>query len=130
MTYLLIKHAHTLAATLTIMGFLLRGYWMLTESDKLTLKVTRIVPHIIDATLLLAAVVLVVMLSINPLTQPWLFAKFIGILVYILLGTIAIKRGPTKEIRIIAFIGAVSAFAYIVGVALSKSPASWLALSP
>jgi len=30
--------------------------------------------------------------------------------------------------RIIAFVGALAVFAYIVGVALAKSPASWLKL--
>ncbi|MDH3614989.1 MAG: SirB2 family protein [Gammaproteobacteria bacterium] len=44
-----------------------------------------------------------------------------------MLGTVAIRRGSTLRIRIIAFVGALSVFAYIVGVALSKSPASWLA---
>jgi uncharacterized membrane protein SirB2 len=40
---------------------------------------------------------------------------------------IAIRRGPTKRIRTIAFISAVMAFAYVVGVATTKSPLSWLA---
>ena len=67
------------------------------------------------------------LLSMNPFTQTWLLAKFGGLIAYILLGTIAIKRGPTLQIRVIAAVAAVSVFCYIVGVALSRSVVSWLA---
>ena len=66
------------------------------------------------------------MLQLNAFSQPWLLAKFAGLIAYIVVGTIAIKRGPTMQIRIIAFVGAVALFVYIVGVALTKSPVSWL----
>ena len=103
---------------------------MLTESERLQHRVTKVAPHVIDTVLLLAGVAMVWMLHLNPLTQGWLLAKFAGLLAYIILGTIAIKRGPTKEIRAIAYVGAISVFAYIAGVALAKSPLSWLALVP
>lgn len=124
--YLILKYAHVIAALATISGFMLRGYWMLTESEKLQHPVARIAPHIVDAVLLIAGVGMVWQLQLNPLTQAWLLAKFTGLLAYILLGTIAIKRGPTKQVRTVAFVGAVAAFAYIAGVALTKSPLSWL----
>jgi uncharacterized membrane protein SirB2 len=69
------------------------------------------------------------MLDLNPFTQPWLIAKFTGLIAYILLGTIAIKRGGTLQIRMIALVGAVSVFAYIAGVAFTKSPFSWIAVT-
>jgi len=129
MTYLILKTVHVLAATTTISGFLLRGYWMLTESEKLQYRVVRIVPHVVDTVFLLSGVAMVWILHLNPLTQPWLIAKFTGLIAYILLGTIAIKRGGTLQIRMIALVGAVSVFAYIVGVALTKSPFSWIAVT-
>lgn len=126
MTYLIIKHLHVLAATITIAGFILRGYWMLSNSDNLDRKITRVAPHVVDTLFLVSGIAMLVLLSMNPLTQPWLLAKFIGLLAYILLGSIAIRRGRTREVQVIAFVAAVSVFAYIVGVALSKTPASWL----
>jgi len=125
--YLLLKIVHIACAIASICGFLLRGYWMMTSSDLLQRKLTRIAPHIIDTLFLLSGITMLYMLSLNPLTQGWLVAKFGGLIAYILLGTIAIKRGPTMQIRMIAFVGAVSVFAYIAGVALSRSAASWLA---
>ena len=124
--YLILKYAHTVAAVATISGFVLRGYWMLTDSAHLQHRVTKIAPHIVDTVFFLAGIGMLWLLHLNPFTQGWLLAKFAGLIVYIVLGTIAIKRGPTKQIRAIAFIAAISAFAYVVGVALSKSPLSWL----
>jgi uncharacterized membrane protein SirB2 len=115
-----------IAAIATISGFVLRGYWMMVQSDKLQLKVTRIAPHIIDTLFLLSGIALISILQLNALSQAWLLAKFGGLIGYIVLGTFAIKRGPSLQIRVVAFVGALSLFAYIVGVALTKSPASWL----
>jgi uncharacterized membrane protein SirB2 len=126
MLYLILKYIHVVAAVATISGFVLRGYWMLIESEKLQHPVTRVAPHVIDTVFLLAGVGLIWLPHLEPLKQPWLIAKFTGLIVYVLLGTVAIRRGPTKEIRTIAFAGAVAVFAYIVGVALTKSPLSWL----
>ena len=127
MTYIALKYLHVIAGLTTITGFMLRGYWMYTESERLQRRVTKVAPHIVDTVFLLSGVGLVWMLHLNPLTQPWLLAKFSGLIAYILLGTIAIKRGPTKAVRTMALVGAVAAFAYIAGVALAKSPLSWIA---
>ena len=53
--------------------------------------------------------------------MPWLTAKFFGLLAYILLGTMALKRGRTKEIRSRYLLLALLAYGYIVGVALTRS---------
>ncbi|MCG8369228.1 MAG: SirB2 family protein [Proteobacteria bacterium] len=126
MTFLAIKYLHTIAAVVTISGFLLRGYWMLTESGLLHHRVTRTAPHVVDAVLFAAGLAMLWILHLNPFVHAWLVAKFIGLAVYVVLGTIAIKRGPTKRIRAVALVAAVAAFAYVAGVALAKSPLSWL----
>ena len=90
-------------------------------------RVTRIAPHIIDTLFLASGIALVFSIDLRLLQSPWLLAKLVGLLCYIGLGMVALRFGRTPETRLLAFIGAVAAFAYIVGVALSKSPASWLA---
>ena len=127
MSYLFLKNSHTLLALLTISGFVLRGFWMMTSSDRLQQRAIRITPHILDTVFLASGIAMLVLLSLNPLSQSWLLAKFAGLIAYILLGTVAIRRGSTRQVRLLSFVGALSAFAYVVGVALSKSPASWLA---
>lgn len=125
--YLLLKLTHIVCAITTISGFVLHSYWMLTESELLQRKLTKIAPHVIDTLFLASGIAMLVQLSLNPFTEAWLVAKFAGLIVYILLGTIAIKRGPTLQIRVIAAIAAIAVFAYIGGVALTHSVASWLA---
>lgn len=128
MLFWVMKSLHMITAIATISGFILRGYWMLTESDRLQLRVTRIAPHIVDTVFLLSGIALIFMLHLNALTQPWLLAKFAGLLVYIVLGSVALKRGATRQIRVVAFVAALAVFGYIVGVAMTKSPASWLSI--
>jgi uncharacterized membrane protein SirB2 len=113
-------------AAITIVGFLLRGYWMLTGSDKLQQPIARIAPHVVDTAFLLAGVAMLLTISLNPFSQSWLVAKFAGLVLYILLGSVAIGHGPSLRIRAFAFVAAVSVYAYVVGVALAKSPASWI----
>lgn len=125
--YLALKVIHVVCAVITISGFLLRGYWMMVSSPRLDLKLTRIAPHIVDTLFLLSGIAMLWIVSLNPFTQAWLVAKFAGLVGYVILGTIAIRRGPTLQVRTIAFVGAVALFAYIVGVALTRSAASWLA---
>jgi uncharacterized membrane protein SirB2 len=126
MTYLVIKSLHMLTAVATISGFLIRGYWMMTGSDRLQLKLVRIAPHIVDTIFLASGIALVSLMNLNAFSQPWLLAKFAGLVAYIVLGVFALRRGPTMQIRIVAFVGAIAVFAYIIGVALTKSPTSWL----
>ncbi len=127
MSYLAIKYLHVLAVVITIAGFILRGAWMMTDSHRLHLRTTRIAPHVVDALLFVAGVAMLMMLSLNPWNEAWLLAKFAGLIVYVLLGTVALRRGRSREIRQVAFIAAIAVFAYVVGVAMSRSPASWLA---
>ena len=126
MNYLLLRYLHTSMAVLTISGFMLRGYWMLTGSEKLQQRLTRVLPHIVDTIFLASGIAMLVVASLNPFSQSWLVAKFAGLLLYILLGTVALRRGSTPQIRSLAFVAALSMYAYVIGVALSKSPASWL----
>ena len=87
----------------------------------------RIAPHIVDTLFLATGIGMLLATSLNPFTQPWLIAKFAGLILYVLLGTVAIKRGSNKGIRMGAFIGALCTFAYIVGVGLTRSTLSWMA---
>ena len=125
--YLLLKTAHSTLALLTISGFILRGYWMLCESPKLKHRLTRILPHVLDAALFGLGIALILKMNLNVIQHAWLLAKFGGLVVYIGLGMVALRFGRARLTRLLAFAGALAAFAYIFGVAVSKSPMSWAA---
>ena len=124
--YAAIKLVHVGAAALSIAGFALRGAWMLRSPQRLSERWVRIVPHVIDTVLLASALWLAWQLGAEG-TRGWLWAKLIALLVYIGLGTIALKRGRTRGVRVAAFAGALATFAYIVTVAIAKSPLGLLA---
>lgn len=98
---------------------------MLRASQLNQHRVTRIAPHVVDALFLATGVTMVVNLQLAVMQNSWLLAKFAGLLVYIVLGAIALRRGRTLQIRVAAFIGALLAFTYIVHTAVTKSPVPW-----
>jgi len=120
-SYLLLKHLHVTCVVLSGLSFTLRGWWMLRDSPMLGRRLTRIAPHVIDSTLLGSAITMAVMSGQYPFFQPWLTAKFFGLLAYILLGMMALKRGKTKAIRTRFFVLALLSYAYIVSVALTRN---------
>lgn len=125
--YLAIKHLHVTCVVLSGFGFTLRAFWMLVGSPKLHARLTRILPHIVDTVLLVSAIALSVMAAQYPFVHGWVTAKVLGLVAYIVLGTIALKRGRSLRIRRAALAGALLTFAWIVSVALSKSAAGFLA---
>ena len=125
--YETVKLIHVSTVVLTILGFTLRGYWMLTSSPRLQHKLVRIAPHIVDTVLLVSGIALIVILQLPVLGQNWLLMKFVALVAYIVLGAIALGRGKTMRSRNFAFASSLAVFAYIVGVALSKSATSWIA---
>jgi uncharacterized membrane protein SirB2 len=124
--YLALKLAHITAAILTISGFALRGFWMLTDSANLDRRIVKIAPHIVDSVFLLSGIGLIWILRLPVMSQPWLMAKLIALVFYVLLGTVALRRGKTKRTRTIALLLAILTFAYIAGAAMNKSVGSWL----
>lgn len=125
--YAAFKHIHLLTVALSLGLFTLRGIWMLLDSDKLQKRWVKIVPHIIDTLLLASAIGLMFQINQYPFSEGWLTAKLLGLIAYIVLGTIALKRGKTKGTRVIALVAAFGVIAYIVGVAIRHNALSWMA---
>ena len=120
MLYTTLKQLHVLFVALSLGGFLLRGWWMLRESPLLRHRLTRILPHVNDTALLAAGIGLAVITRQYPPAQPWLTAKLAALLLYIGLGTLALKRGRTRAVRIAAFAAALLTFGYMLAVALTR----------
>lgn len=127
MSYILLKHLHVTAVAVSGAGFLLRGLLMLRDSPLLQRRVFKILPHVIDTILLGSAIAMAVISAQYPFVQPWLTAKFFGLLAYIVFGMMALKRGRTKGQRAAWLLAALLAFAYIVSVALARDPLGFLA---
>lgn len=118
----LIKELHVTLAVLTAVFFIYRGVLMLAGSGSLHRKWVRIAPHVIDTFLLATGLWLAANFYPTFYYQPWLLIKIIAVIVYIVLGSIAIRRGRTKSIRLLAFLGSLLLLAYIFSVAINKTP--------
>ncbi len=124
--YMALKHSHMLFAAISGLFFLVRGAWMLMESDMLQKKWVKIVPHVVDSGLLACAIGLCVILGQYPFVQDWLTVKVIMLIAYIVLGTVALKRGKTKRVRTLAFFAAIASFLFMVSVAIVHHPLGFL----
>ncbi|HFE31737.1 MAG TPA: regulator SirB [Gammaproteobacteria bacterium] len=118
----LIKIIHMSFVLLSISGFFARGVLMIRDSGLLQQRWIKIAPHFIDTGLLLSAVILASKWGFAALEMPWLQAKIGALLVYILLGVVAIRPMFGKPVRIGAWLAAMLTFAYIVSVAVTKNP--------
>ncbi len=122
MSYLALKHLHLSCVVLSGLGFVWRGALMWRASPWLNKPLTRRLPHVIDSLLLGSALALAFLYGQYPFAVDWLSAKFLALLLYIVLGSLALKRGPTMALRRASFGLALACYGYIVGVALSRSP--------
>ncbi len=121
MDFALVKYLHVSCAALSYAGFVARGILMMRAAPMLQTPWIRIVPHIVDTGLLASAIALAVMSQRYPFVEPWLTAKVLALLVYIGVGTVALRRGRTRRGRITAWIIAQLVFIYIAAVAVTRS---------
>ena len=121
-----VKPLHLATAALSIGGFVLRGLWMLRRSPLLEARLTRILPHINDTLLFGAGLWLLFATAQYPHQQPWLAAKLVALVIYVLLGMVALRRGRSHAIHITAFVAALAVFGYIVAVAVLRTPLPFL----
>ena len=74
---------------------------------------------VIDTGLLSAGALLWATLQINPLVQTWLGAKLVLLLVYIGLGTMALRRAHTPAARLVWTMAALGCFGWMVATAIA-----------
>ena len=120
--YSLLKSVHVTAVAASLSLLVLRAIWRLRAPRRRAAGGVRGVPPGVDTVLLASAIGLALMLENYPGTHGWLTAKVAGLVVYVVLGSIALKRGRTPGARGVAFVAALAVFGYIVSVAITKSP--------
>ena len=124
--YLDVRHVHVAAVLLSGAFFVVRAGWMLRAPERLQQRWVRIAPHVVDTVLLLSGAWLAWQLGAQGV-RGWLPAKLVALALYVALGTIALRRGRTRRVRLIAAAAAVLTFVYIASVAVTKSPLGVLA---
>ena len=118
--YTLIKTLHVATVIISGTGFALRLGLMLWREAWLGQRVMKILPHVNDTLLLASGITLAVLSAQYPLAQGWLTAKLIALVVYILLGMLALKPRFARPARLGFGLLALLVFGYIVSVALAR----------
>jgi len=117
-----IKFVHIACVVLSGSLFALRGMMMMAGSRWTYHPILRRGSYLIDTTLLGAAILLTLILHQYPFVQAWLTAKVLLLVLYIVLGVFALRRGRTRTSRAAFFIAALAVFLFIVSIAMAHDP--------
>lgn len=120
--YPALRHVHIGLALTSGAFFALRGLGALAGARWPLAAPVRHASMGIDTALLAAAITLLVALRLNPFAVAWLQAKLVLLLVYIVLGTFALKRARRRGTKALCFAAALLAFAAMLAVARTHHP--------
>lgn len=123
-----IRWVHIAAVLSSGALFALRGVAMLAGARWFMAAPLRFLSYTIDTVLLTAALMLATILHQYPFVHGWLTAKVLLLVVYVVLGSYALKRGATRPTRARAFFAAVLVYAFIISIARAHDPRGVLAM--
>ena len=117
---------HLVCVVSTISLFVVRYWWQYTNNPKLSKRWVKVVPHVVDTLLLLSGVGLVWITHYLPFTVrgAWLTEKLFGVIIYIVLGFIALgrRRPRSQQAGFIAFLLGLVVLYIIIKLATTKIP--------
>lgn len=120
--YLPLKAAHIGLVSASGLLFAVRGAAVLAGRRWAMLKPWRMLSYGIDTLLLGAGALLWWLLSLHPVHDAWLGSKLLLLLLYIVLGSLALKRGRTPGVRVASYVAALAVYLFIATVARAHHP--------
>ena len=118
---------HVMAASVSIAFFMLRGGLVLSGQSVPRRGVLGVLPHVVDTLFLGSAFALACTIHQYPFVNDWLTAKVLLLVLYVALGSMALRGIRSFATRLWSFFGALATVAYIVWTAVHHSPAMPLA---
>jgi uncharacterized membrane protein SirB2 len=122
-----IKHIHVVCVLLSGGLFAARGV-LLFAGYNANHPGLRWLSYAIDSALLAAALMLVAILHTYPFQVSWLTVKVLLIIVYIVLGSFALRRARNTRRRATCFAAALVVYLFLISVALTHDPLGVLRL--
>lgn len=113
--------------TLSVALFAARGAGVLAGQAWPMAGWARGLAPVIDSLLLLAGGTLWWLLQLNPTQNHWLLAKLMLLVVYIVLGTLALKQAPTRAGKALCFMAALAVVGFMASIAVAHHPLGLLA---
>ena len=121
-----IKQIHIAAVILSGLLFALRGSAQLLGAKWTMAAPLRYLSYTIDTTLLTAALMLATILRQYPFVHAWLTVKVSLLVVYVVLGSFALKRGRTRAARLYFFVAALAVYLFLASVARAHHPLGFI----
>lgn len=120
--YLGLRHAHIGLVLLSVSIFVLRGSLMLAQLPGAQSPWLKYPSYLVDTLLLTAALMLTSAIQQYPFTTSWLTMKVVLLVLYVVLGSIALQRGRTLVVRAAAFVAAILTVGFLYSVARAHHP--------
>jgi len=98
------------------------GACLLAGSARANHALLRWLSYAIDSALLTAALMLVTLLHQYPFQQAWLTAKVLLLVIYIVLGVMALRRARSYRARAACFAAAVLVYLFMISIARTHDP--------
>ena len=117
-----IKSVHVWMVLLSGALFALRGMGVLLVERWPMAMPVRIASYAIDTTLLTAALMLLTMLPTSMFANGWLAMKIVLLCIYIVFGTLALKRARSPRLRATFYLLALMTYAWMLTIARSHHP--------
>jgi uncharacterized membrane protein SirB2 len=117
-----IRWTHIAAVFASGTLFMLRGLAVHAGARWAMAAPLRYLSYTIDTTLLTAALMLASILHQYPFVHAWLTVKVLLLIVYVVLGTYALKRGRTPTVRTVCLAAALLVYMMIISVARTRDP--------
>ena len=125
--YPVARQAHLGLVSASVFVFVLRGLGTLQGSAWPMRPFIKRASMVIDTALLAAGATLWVLLKLNPLHNTWLGVKLMLLVVYVVLGSFALKRGANLRKKALFFMAALACVAFMAFIATRHNPLGWWA---
>jgi uncharacterized membrane protein SirB2 len=123
--YVPVKSVHVAAVLASGGLFAVRGLLVLAGRAWAMSAPLRYLSYSIDTVLLTAALMLATLLPGAVFANGWLTVKLVLLVVYVVLGSFALKRGRSLKARWLFFIAALGVYAFMLSVARTHQPLGW-----
>lgn len=118
-----IKWVHIAAVLASGSLFLLRGLLLQVGQNRVAMATSvRYLSYSIDTVLLTAAMMLLTILPRAMFANGWLMAKVVLLVVYVVLGTFALKRARAPRVRLACYLLALLVFGFMLTIARGHHP--------
>lgn len=121
-----IRLAHIGLVTASGSLFAVRGIATLAGARWSGTRAARRTSQLIDTALLIAALLLLYVLQLNPFTVPWLAVKLTLLVFYVGFGTMALRGTRPAGSRLVWYLAALACYATMITIARAHDPLGWL----